>query len=161
MDEIKSRSPYWLSPGIDVPTQEELQLLPSRRALRGFYVDRNAGEAAFVPTDDFMRECPLWRIDVLDDFADACSARVRMPWFPSSGNVRQEDMTCPWRGRSKHFAKCASKVMLHCRMNWRRCWFWISSSADQRRGAPESGARGEHRQSLPRRAVPRLARGAD
>ena len=71
MDEIKSRSPYWLSPGIDVPTQEELQLLPSRRALRGFYVDRNAGEAAFVPTDDFMRECPLWRIDVLDDIADA------------------------------------------------------------------------------------------
>ncbi|MEI2763224.1 hypothetical protein [Methanothrix soehngenii] len=51
--------------------QEELQLLPSRRALRGFYVDRNAGEAAFVPTDDFMRECPLWRIDVLDDIADA------------------------------------------------------------------------------------------
>ena len=71
MDEIKSRSPYWLSPGIDVPTQEELQLLPSRRAMRGFYVDRDAGEAAFVPTDDFMRECPLWRIDVLDDIADA------------------------------------------------------------------------------------------
>ena len=71
MDEIKSRSPYWLSPGIDVPTPEELQLLPSRRALRGFYVDRNAGEAAFVPTDDFMRECPLWRIDVIDDIADA------------------------------------------------------------------------------------------
>jgi len=71
MDEIKSRSPYWLSPSIDVPTPEELQLLPSRRALRGFYVDRNAGEAAFVPTDDFMRECPLWRIDVIDDIADA------------------------------------------------------------------------------------------
>ena len=87
-----------------------------------------------------------------------CSARVRMPWFPSSGNVRQEDMTYPWRGRTKHFVKCASKVMLHCRMNWRRCFYWISSSADQLNGAPESGARGEHRQSLPRRAVPRLAR---
>ena len=71
MDEIKSRSPYWLSPGIDVPTQEELLLLPSRRALRGFYVDGDAGEAAFVPTEDFMRESPLWRIDVLDDIADA------------------------------------------------------------------------------------------
>lgn len=71
MDEIKSRSPYWLSPGIDVPTKDELLLLPSRRALRGFYVDGNAGEAAFVPTDDFMRESPLWRIDVLDDIADA------------------------------------------------------------------------------------------
>ena len=45
MDEIKPRSPYWLSPGIDVPTQEELHLLPSRRVLRGFYVDRGAGEA--------------------------------------------------------------------------------------------------------------------
>ncbi len=71
MDEIKSRSPYWLSPGIDVPTQEEVLLLPSRRALRGFYVDPDAGEAAFVPTDNFMRESPLWRIDVLDDVADA------------------------------------------------------------------------------------------
>lgn len=71
MDEIKSRSPYWLSPGIDVPTQDELLLLPSRRALRGFYVDGGAGEAAFVPTEDFMRESPLWRIDVLDDIADA------------------------------------------------------------------------------------------
>lgn len=71
MDEIKSRSPYWLSPGIDVPTQDELLLLPSRRALRGFYVDGDAGEAAFVPTEDFMHESPLWRIDVLDDIADA------------------------------------------------------------------------------------------
>lgn len=70
MDEIKSRSPYWLSPGIDVPTRDELLLLPSRRSLRGFYVDRNAGEAAFVPTEDFMRESPLWRINVLDDIAD-------------------------------------------------------------------------------------------
>lgn len=71
MNEIKSRSPYWLSPGIDVPTPDELQLLPSRRALHGFYVDRNAGEAAFVPTKDFMHENPLWRIDVLDGIADA------------------------------------------------------------------------------------------
>lgn len=70
MDEIESRSPYWLSPGIDVPTQDELLLLPSRRALRGFYVDGGAGEAAFVPNEDFMRESPLWRIDVLDDIAD-------------------------------------------------------------------------------------------
>jgi hypothetical protein len=36
MDEIKSRSQYWPSPGIDVPTQDELLLLPSRRAVRGF-----------------------------------------------------------------------------------------------------------------------------
>ena len=71
MNEIKSRSPYWLSPGIDVPTPDELLLLPSRRALHGFYVDPNGGEAAFVPTDDFMHERPLWRIDVLDDIADA------------------------------------------------------------------------------------------
>ena len=71
MDEIKSRSPYWLSPGIDVPTRDELLLLPTRQALRGFYVDRRGGEAAFVPTDDFMRESPLWRIDLLDDIADA------------------------------------------------------------------------------------------
>ena len=68
MNEIKSRSPYWLSPGIDVPTRDEL--MPYYRPLRGCHVDRFWGEAAFVPTEDFMRETPLWRIDVLDDIAE-------------------------------------------------------------------------------------------
>lgn len=76
MNEINQRSPYWLSPGIDVPTRDELLLLLSRRTLRGFYVDRDTGESAFVPTADFMRESPLWRIDVLDDIAD-CIQRTR------------------------------------------------------------------------------------
>jgi hypothetical protein len=75
MNEINQRSPYWLSPGIDVPTRDELLLLLSRRTLRGFY-DRDTGESAFVPTADFMRESPLWRIDVLDDIAD-CIQRTR------------------------------------------------------------------------------------
>lgn len=70
MNEINRRSPYWLSPGIDVPARDELLLLSSRSTLRGFYVDRDTGESAFVPTADFMRESPLWRIDVLDDIAD-------------------------------------------------------------------------------------------
>ena len=70
MNEINRRSPYWLSPGIDVPTRDELLLLLSCRTLRGFYVDRATGESAFVPTADFMRESPLWRIDVLDDIAN-------------------------------------------------------------------------------------------
>ncbi len=70
MNEINRRSPYWLSPGIDVPTRDEFLLLLSRRTLRGFYVDRDTGESAFVPTAEFMRESPLWRIDVLDDIAD-------------------------------------------------------------------------------------------
>ena len=70
MNEINRRSPYWLSPGIDVPTRDEFLLLSSRRTLRGFYVNRDTGESAFVPTADFMRETPLWRIDVLDDIAN-------------------------------------------------------------------------------------------
>lgn len=69
MKEIHTHSPYWLSPGIDVPTRDEL--LPSFQKLHGFYVHRDAGEAMFVPTGDFMRECPLWRIDVLDDLMEA------------------------------------------------------------------------------------------
>ncbi len=69
MNEFNTPSPYWLSPGIDVPTREEL--LPGFKKLHGFYVARNAGEATFVPTEDFMRECPLWRIDVLDDILEA------------------------------------------------------------------------------------------
>ena len=75
MNEFNTRSPYWLSPGIDVPTQEEL--LPGFKKMRGFYVARKAGEATFVPTEDFMRECPLWRIDVLDDILEAMQ-RTRM-----------------------------------------------------------------------------------
>jgi hypothetical protein len=70
MNEINRRSPYWLSPGIDVPTHDELLSLLSRSTLRGFYVDRDTGESAFVPTADFMCESPLWRMDVLDDIAD-------------------------------------------------------------------------------------------
>ena len=70
MNEINRRSPYWLSPGIDVPTRDKLLSLLSRSTLRGFYVDRDTVESAFVPTADFMRESPLWRIDVLDDIAD-------------------------------------------------------------------------------------------
>jgi len=68
MNEPNPRSRYWLSPGIDVPAEEEVRVLSaSPRALRGFYYDRNAGEAVFVPPADFMAESPLWRIDVLDD----------------------------------------------------------------------------------------------
>lgn len=51
MNEINSRSPYWLSPGIDVPTRGEFQLLSSRRTLCGFYVNRDSSESAFVSTD--------------------------------------------------------------------------------------------------------------
>ncbi|MCK0508215.1 hypothetical protein [Aromatoleum anaerobium] len=45
MNEIDRRSPYCLSPGIDVPTRDELLSLLSRSTLRGFYVDR-AGDRA-------------------------------------------------------------------------------------------------------------------
>ena len=132
MDEIKSRSPYWLSPGIDVPTRDELLLLPTRQALRGFYVDRRGGEAAFVPTDDFMRESPLWRIDLLDDIADAM-LRTRthaLVAFFQGCQARGPDV--PMAGRLKRSVRCARKSVLSCRMSWRRCWCWISSSADER-----------------------------
>lgn len=70
MNETSPRSRYWLSPGIDVPSADEVSLLSaSPRALRGFYYDRDAGEAVFVPPADFMARGPLWRIDVLDDIA--------------------------------------------------------------------------------------------
>lgn len=46
MNEPSPRSRYWLSPGIDVPAEEEVSVLSaSPRALRGFYYDRNAGES--------------------------------------------------------------------------------------------------------------------
>lgn len=67
--ERTERSPYWLSPGIDVPTRAEV--MPGMRQARGLYICTHAAEAVFVPTDAFMRMSPLWRLDVLGDIAEA------------------------------------------------------------------------------------------
>ncbi|MCW5610790.1 MAG: hypothetical protein KIS83_08950 [Rubrivivax sp.] len=63
-DETQEHSPYWLSPGIDLPTREEI--LPGMRSAKGLFhtCDKHA-EGAFVPTDAFMRNSPTWRLDVL------------------------------------------------------------------------------------------------
>ena len=70
-----TRSKYWLSPGVDVPTRDEL--VPGSRTLRGFYAHVDSGEAQFVPSEDFMRESPLWRLDILGDIVAAVE-RVRV-----------------------------------------------------------------------------------
>ena len=65
-DETQERSPYWLSPGIDVPTREEI--LPGMRSAKGlFHICDESAEAAFVPMAAFMRHSPTWRLDVLGD----------------------------------------------------------------------------------------------
>ena len=65
-DETQERSAYWLSPGIDVPTREEI--LPGMRSAKGlFHICDEHGEGAFVPTAAFMRHSPTWRLDVLGD----------------------------------------------------------------------------------------------
>lgn len=69
MSDFNKRSRYWLSPGIDVPTRSEI--LPGLRPMRGLYAHVDAGEAAFVPTDEFMRATPLCRLDVLGDIAES------------------------------------------------------------------------------------------
>ena len=66
VDETQERSPYWLSPGIDVPTREEI--LPGMRNAKGlFHICDEHAEGAFVPTAAFMRNSPTWRLDVLGD----------------------------------------------------------------------------------------------
>jgi hypothetical protein len=65
-DETQERSPYWLSPGIDVPTREEI--LPGMCSAKGlFHICDEHAEAAFVPTAAFMHHSPTWRLDVLGD----------------------------------------------------------------------------------------------
>jgi hypothetical protein len=61
------RSKYFLSPGVDVPTSEEIW--EGHRPFTGFFVDDDAGEADFVPAAAFMKKHPLWRLDVLQDIA--------------------------------------------------------------------------------------------
>ena len=39
--------------------------------MRGLHVAAESGEAAFIPTDEFMRQDALWRLDVQRDIADA------------------------------------------------------------------------------------------
>ncbi len=75
MSDLNERSRYWLSPGIDVPTRSEI--LPGLRPMRGLYVHLDAGEAVFVPTDEFMRATPLWRLDVLGEIAQAIERTQR------------------------------------------------------------------------------------
>jgi len=82
---VKSRSPYWLSPGVDVATKENLPMSSWRRALRGCYVEWDGfGSGGFAPTPEFMAKSPPWRIDVLDDLiADMQCTRSHalIEWF--------------------------------------------------------------------------------
>ena len=49
-----------------MPTREEI--LPGMRSAKGlFHICDEHAEAAFVPTDAFMRNSPIWRLDVLGD----------------------------------------------------------------------------------------------
>ena len=65
-DDTQERSPYWLSPGIDVPTRDEI--LPGMRSAKGlFHISDQHGEGAFVPTPAFMGNSPTWRLQVLGD----------------------------------------------------------------------------------------------
>jgi hypothetical protein len=68
-NDTHERSPYWLSPGIDVPTTADI--LPGMRQAQGLYICDNWAEAAFVPTEAFMHQSPSWRLDVLGDIAEA------------------------------------------------------------------------------------------
>ena len=105
MKETDARSPYWLSPGIDVPTRAELG--SSFRVLRGFYVEAWGAEALFVPNSDFMRQLPLWRLDVLDDLVESIAqtrqhalvdyarqCRARCPGVPMERHLQAFRQVC-------------------------------------------------------------------
>lgn len=67
VSESNRKSKYWLSPGVDVPTQQELKEMVESRKLGGFYVDWFAEEALFVPTNALMQAHPLTRLNILGD----------------------------------------------------------------------------------------------
>ena len=55
-----------LGPGIDVPTRKVI--LPGMCSAKGlFHICDEYAEGAFVPADAFMRNPPMWRLDVLGD----------------------------------------------------------------------------------------------
>lgn len=61
-------SKYWLGPGIDVPTtSDSSRVLSKPRPLPCLFFDKEAGDAAFIPSDDFMSLSPDLRIDMIDD----------------------------------------------------------------------------------------------
>jgi len=93
MSDFNERSRCWLSPGIDVPTRSDI--LPGLRPTRGLNVHVDAGEAVFVPTDEFMRATPLWRLDVLGDIAQAVERtqqHAAVDYFRQL-NQRRSDLT--------------------------------------------------------------------
>lgn len=117
--------------------------MPYYRPLRGFHVDRFWGEAAFVPTEDFMRESPLWRIDVLDDIAEDIRHTRTHALVACFRECQARGHDVPIARQIEAFREVC-KMALHCQTNWRRCSYWISNSADQPSGAPETQPRGDH-----------------
>jgi hypothetical protein len=69
-EQAEPRSPYWLRPGIDVPFRHPESLCPTKEARRLLFIDTDSGEAGFVPTEAFMKESALWRLDVLGDISN-------------------------------------------------------------------------------------------
>lgn len=59
-----AHSDYWLSPGVDVPTNDERPY--GGRPLGGVFANADA-EGGFIPTEAFMAKSPLYRIDILSD----------------------------------------------------------------------------------------------
>ncbi len=50
---------------LKLPTKDEVEL--GARRLDGCFVSKDTGEATFVPSRWFLKQSPLWRIDVLQD----------------------------------------------------------------------------------------------
>jgi hypothetical protein len=69
-EQAEPRSPYWLRPGIDIPFRHPDSVRPRKEARRLLFIDTDAGEGGFVPTDAFMKESALWRLDVLGDISN-------------------------------------------------------------------------------------------
>ena len=98
-DDTQERSPYWLSPGIDVPTRDEI--LPGMRSAKGlFHICDEHAEGAFVPTDAFMRNRPRggW----------TCWATSDRPAAPSS--TRRWSCSASCRGRTRRWGSSGSST---------------------------------------------------
>jgi hypothetical protein len=69
---------------LKLPTREDVA--PASRLLEGCYVQDDEGEATFAPSESFLSQPPLWRIDVLQDLIydfELVRQRAIMEWVQS------------------------------------------------------------------------------
>ena len=107
--------PYIYSIEIDnllnLPTRTQLSL--NSKKMAGFFFHEDAGEGAFIPTPKFLKQLPLWRIDVLQDLIHDLEIVRRHSIAEWSQALAKLDSTHESRGHLSKFIAVCNHLGVH------------------------------------------------